>query len=581
MIRELAIKNFAIIEDLRISFNEGLTVLSGETGAGKSIIINAVNLLLGKRAAAAMIRTGAAAAELEADFIVPPKSIAAGIMAQMGFDPSDGFIVRRIISDNNRHKIYINGRLATMQQLVSITENLTSISGQHAHQGLLNEDQHLFILDQFAGLLPQREQLSAHYHTLVQLTKKLKELNAMKDRQDDQLALLEFQKQEIELAGLTPGEDAELEQERSRLKNSEHLLLRAGNCVDLLYDAPGAAAEKLSEVQKLLEKTSHLDPQLAGLHEDAGDVSARIEDMAGALRSYLASIEMDDARLDTVEERIDQLHKLKRKYGGSLEAVFDYLTSIDEQLSGLANLENDISATAASLQSCYDAMVKLAKDISKKRIKAARSFSKKVEKELADLNMRGTEFKVKVSPAPAGRQTDPYLKTDGNAIEETGFDRAAFLIAPNVGEDMKPLTAIASGGELSRVVLALKAIIAQTGSVETVVFDEVDAGIGGGTAEVVGKKLSALADFHQVICITHLAQIAKFAGHHVKISKTVVDNRTRTEIEPLDSRQRIEELARMLGGEKITPATMAHARELLGHEQAKPPRTLSRDGTNP
>ncbi|MBW1893086.1 MAG: DNA repair protein RecN [Deltaproteobacteria bacterium] len=563
MIRELAIKNFAIIEDLRISFKEGLTVLSGETGAGKSIIINAVNLLLGKRASADMIRTGSDTAELEAAFLIPTQSVAAKIMKEFGFDPSEGLIVRRIISDNNRHKIYINGRLATVQQLTSITENLTSISGQHAHQGLLNEDQHLLILDQFGGLISLRGKIAKNYHTLVPLIKKLKELNDVKDRQDNQLALLEFQKQEIENADLAPNEDKELELERTRLKNSEHIFRSVSQCVELLYDAPGAVAEKLSEVRKTIEKTSSIDPGLLHLCEDAGDAYARIEDITGGLRSYLVTIQMDEARLDTIEERMDQIQKLKKKYRGSLEAISFYLETIKKQLGGLENLEEEISTTATALQACYDTMIILAKDLSKKRKQAALKFSKKVEKELADLKMPGTEFKVKVHPVHAGKNTNPYLSIDEMALDETGFDRAVLLIAPNVGEDMKPLATIASGGELSRVVLALKAIIAKTDSLETVVFDEVDAGIGGGTAEVVGKKLSALSKYHQIICITHLAQIAKFGSNHFKISKSILGGRTRTEIEPLDKKERVKELARMMGGEKITTATMDHARELL------------------
>jgi len=579
MIRELAIKNFAIIEDLRIVFSNGMTVLSGETGAGKSIIINSINLLLGKRASADMIRTGSDTAELEAEFLIPKKSIAFKKMREFGFDPSNGLIVRRIISHNNRHKIYINGRLATVLQLTAITENLTSISGQHAHQGLLNEDQHLFLLDQFGGLLPLRKKITETYHELLPLIKKVTELNNAKSRQDDQSALLKFQKKEIENANLSLNEEKDLELERTRLKNSEHIFRSINNCIDLLYDGAGAVTEKLSEVRKTMEKTSRIDPELSHLSEDAGDVSAKMEDITQGLRSYLTSVQMDEARLDVVEERIDEIQKLKRKYagsiaksggnsgggsvGGSVESIFDYLENIRSQLEGLLNLDQEIAEATTLLQSCYEAMVLLTKDISNKRKQAALKFSKKVEKELADLKMAGTAFDVVIQPVQAGKHANPYLTIDEMGFDETGFDRAVFLIAPNIGEEMKPLSAIASGGELSRVVLALKVIIAKTGSLETVVFDEVDAGIGGGTAEVVGKKLLALSTYHQIICITHLAQIAKFAAHHFNISKSTVNSRTYTKITPLNQNERIKELARMLGGEKITPATMDHARELV------------------
>jgi len=579
MIRELAIKNFAIIEDLRIQFNEGMTVLSGETGAGKSIIINSINLLLGKRASADMIRTGSDTAELEAEFLVPEKSTAAKKMKASGFDPSDGLVVRRIIFLSNRHKIYINGRLATVQQLTTITENLTSISGQHAHQGLLDEDRHLFLLDQFADLLPLRKKIFDTYHKLLPLIKKVAELSDAKNRQDDQSALLEFQKKEIEDANLSLSEEKDLEREKTRLKNSEDIFRSITLCINLLYDGSGAVSEQLSEVRKSIEKTSRMDPELSRLCEDVGDVSVKIDDITQGLRSYIRSVQMDEARLDAVEERIDEIQKLKRKYGGpmgkpgggsvgraldgSVESIFNYLEHIRSRLDGLMSLDHEIEETTARLQSVYDTMVRLAGDLSKKRRKAALTFSKKVESELADLKMAGTAFDITIQPIPAGRQASPYLSIDGMGLDETGVDRAVFKIAPNIGEDMKPLSSIASGGELSRVVLALKAIIAKTGSLETVVFDEVDAGIGGGTAEVVGKKLLALSKYHQIICITHLAQIAKFAHHHFNISKSTVKDRTRTDIKPLNQKERVNELARMLGGEKITPATMDHARELI------------------
>lgn len=564
MLRELFIKNFAIIDDLHISFSDGLTILSGETGAGKSIIINAVNLLLGSRARAGLIRTGAETAELEALFQIIPESQTAEIIKQHGFDASDGLLIRRIISRSDRPRIYINGRLATIQMLSSITENLASISGQHAHQGLLKEEQQLMILDQFGGLMPLRAEVSSCFHEIFPLIEKLHNLNAQKNQRAERIELLEFQKKEIQEASITPGEDTSLEKERMLLKNGEALYQAVHASIDALYTTQGAIVERLVEVKKNLARASQIDPELDSKARDISNATFQIEDIVQELRTYLRNIQIDPRRLEEVEERLDTLQKLKRKYGGSLEAVISYLESIDCELSQIGNLAEHIVETEARLSELHRKLAGLVGQLSEKRKQTADLLAKKVEKELATLNMPQTRFQVLLKTIPAGDNLEPYLTTEGKVISDTGIDSATFLIAPNVGEPLKPLASIVSGGELSRVVLTLKAILAEKESVATIVFDEVDAGIGGSVAEVVGKKLSAIARHHQVICITHLAQIAKFADHHFRISKQVSGGRIRTTINSISKKERIKEIARMLGGEKITKATLAHARELLG-----------------
>ncbi len=563
MLKELSIKNFAIIDDLSISFSEGLTILSGETGAGKSIIINAVNLILGSRATAKLIRTGAKTAELEAMFQVSPKSRAAKTMENYGFDPSSGLLIRRVIAESNRHKIYINGHIATMQMLTSITDNLASISGQRAHQGLLLENQHLLILDQFGGLPPLQNKVSSLFQKIVPMIRKLKELKTLKDKQAEQIELLRFQKKEIEDASITPGEDEGLERKRVKLKNSEVLLQCVNASIEGLYDTNGAVSEQLSKIQKNLEQASRIDPALSPVTKDIEGVTFKIEDITQDLRSYLNSIEMNEKQLEEVEDRLDFLVRLKRKYGGSLESVAAYLVSIDENLSKIENISGTITETEKELSHCHDKLTALVWELSEKRALAGEKISKKVEKELSSLKMASTRFMVSLKKEVAESSNDLYLTTKGKAITQTGIDRATFLIAPNVGEELKPLENIASGGELSRMVLALKAILAGRESVGTVVFDEVDAGIGGSVAEVVGKKPPDPAEFPQVICITHLAQIAKFGKHHFKISKHVSDGRTKTSIKPLSRKKRVDEIARMIGGEKITKAALNHAEEIL------------------
>jgi len=563
MLQELSISNFAIIDDLRISFSGGLTILSGETGAGKSIIINAVNLLLGSRVTAKLIRAGQETAELEALFHIKDQPGIVQIMKENGYDPAEGLLIRRIISRKDRHRIYINGRLAAIGLLNLITENLASISGQHVHQGLLKEEQQLAIIDQFGRLTPERNSVYRCFHEIVPLIRDLNDLKAKKDRQAEHIQLLEFQKKEIQEAGLTPGEDAAIEQERIRLKNSEALFQTARDSIEMLYDSQGAVVEHLSLVKKSLEKAALIDPLLVSSAKRIDEIAFNVEDIAEELRTYLKKIEMDESRLGVVEERLDVINKLSRKYGGSLDAVFLRMESIEQKLLNLESLAEDIAGAEKKLSSLHNKLVEMTTTLSRKRKKAADILAEKVEKELASLKMPQTEFQVSFRTIPADSSNDPYLTVEKNVAYETGIDQAVFLIAPNVGEPLKPLSSIISGGELSRVVLALKAILAQTEAVETIVFDEVDAGIGGSVAEVVGKKLAALAKHHQIICITHLPQIAKFGDHHFNISKHVSEGRTKTAINCLSIPERINEIARMLGGEKITQATLDHAREML------------------
>jgi len=563
MLKELSIRNFAIIDDLQINFSDGLTILSGETGAGKSIILNAVNLLLGSRASADLVRTGAASAELEALFHISAESNVADIMTDLGYDPTQGLLIRRIIARSDSNRVYINGRLATIQILNTITENLASISGQHAHQGLLKEDEHLLILDQFGGLMTQRQKIYNYYHQILPLIEELAKLKKIRARQAEHLELLQFQKKEISDAAFAVDEDTELERERLRLKNAESLYGIVHGSIDELYAAPGSVSERLLEVKKNLERGGEINSTLNPGADRLEESAYIIEDLIEELRSYLKLIEIDERRLEAVEERLDELNKLKRKYGGSLEAVQSHREAIEQELLKVENIGEKVKEVKKRIGGLHDRCRASALKLSKNRKKAAKKLSLKIIEALASLKMDDTSFRVELNTISGNQKTNEFLKIDEYALAETGIDRVTFMIAPNLGEELKPLATIASGGELSRVVLGLKAILAETDSVETVIFDEVDAGIGGGTAEVVGRRLAELAKYHQVICITHLPQIAKFGRHHLSISKHVKNGRTQTVIQPLNEEDRHREIARMLGGEDITATTLEHARELL------------------
>jgi DNA repair protein RecN (Recombination protein N) len=453
--------------------------------------------------------------------------------------------------------------MATIQVLTLITENLASISGQYEHQRLLKDHQQLIILDQFGGLLPLREKVFNVFNEIVPLIQELKDLKTKEGRQSEHVGLLQFQKKEILDASIAAGEDSAIEQERIRLKHGETLYKAVHGSIEALYGAPGAIVERLGETKKELERACQIDPNLCSEAEKISDTTLRIEDTVDALRSYLKNIEVDDQRLEAVEARLDTLQKLKRKYGGSLDALFQHLESIEHELLGIENISETIAEIEAELFEMHRILADSAQKLSEKRLQTAKVLSQKMEKELATLKMPQTKFDVSIGCITADPNRDPHLVLNKNCIDETGIDHATFMIAPNVGESLKPLSDIASGGELSRVVLSLKAILARTESLETIVFDEVDAGIGGGVAEVVGKKLSSLARFHQIVCITHLPQIAVFGDHHFLISKHVSKGRTKTTIEPVNEKERVKEIARMLGGAKITRATLDHAGEIL------------------
>jgi DNA repair protein RecN (Recombination protein N) len=563
MLKELSIRNFAIIDDLRIRFSGGLTIMSGETGAGKSIILNAVNLLLGSRASVELVRSGEETAELEALFEISPDSRTAHAMRESGLEVKDGLLIRRRISVKDGNRVYINNRLSTNQALIAITDNLASISGQHAHQGLLKPEQHLNILDQYAGLAQKRNRVSQLFRQLMASIKTHDRLLRTRQRQTERIELLRFQQNEIKSAALAPGEDEQLEAERRRLKYAEQLYAAAYEAIERLHGEDRAVTAQLAEIHHRLQKSAEIDPALQTPVTQLADISYGLEDLVGDLQNYLKTIHIDPGRLEGVEERLDTLVKLKRKYGGTLETVLGTLARIEADLVDVENIGDRIAETESALSATKEQLVEKATALSAERLEAAEKLSRQVEKELATLKMTETAFEAELATIAADSKSDARQVDSGRLITETGWDRTEFMIAPNVGERLKPLAAIASGGELSRVVLALKCILAASDAVETLVFDEVDAGIGGGTAEVVGRKLTELARYHQVICITHLPQIAKFAKQHLKITKTVSGGRTRTEIQALEKDDRQKEIARMLGGEKITAATLAHARELL------------------
>ena len=398
MLRELSIKNFAIIDDLSMTFEEGFTVLTGETGAGKSIIINAVNLILGSRASPDMIRTSEESAELEALFEVPAESLAAKAAAAQGVDLSEGLLVRRQIQRNGRHKIYVNGRLSTAQMLSAMNEQLASISGQHAHQGLLKPEQHLLVLDQFGGLMSTRDRVGRSYQKMLPLIDELTELRRQHAEQSQRRELLEFQCREIQQAEIAHGEDSDLEQERQRLRHGQRLYETAGRCFERLYGEEGAVVEQLSGIVKELQGLNDIDPSLAPVAEAVHETSIQLEDVAHDFRDYMHGLVFDGERLDAVELRLDVLRRLAGKYGGSLESVLAYVEEAEAELKRLSSLPEEIAELEENLEDSYNRLSELCRGLSRKRKKAAKALAEKVQEGLASLDMSGTRFKVRFEP---------------------------------------------------------------------------------------------------------------------------------------------------------------------------------------
>ncbi|MCF8093111.1 MAG: DNA repair protein RecN [Desulfotignum sp.] len=571
MLSELAIKKFAIIEDIRIFFQPGLSVLTGETGAGKSIIIQAVSLLLGARASADLVRTGEDTAELEACFDITLDSEPGRLLADQGMDARDGLIIRRLITKSGKSRVFINSRQSTLEFLKQLTRNLAGISSQHAHQGLLREENHLDILDEFAGTLDLRRQVTDLYRAIMPLNTRIKALEAEKSRRETEKELIQFQVDEIQAAGIQPGEDEFLENRKQVLSNAAKIFETVNGAIHQVYDREGSVIEQLASLQAGMNRFREADPDMAAASDRLNAVILDLQDVTDTLRNYSSAIDLDPESLDAVDQRLDLISRLKRKYGGSLEALFAQYEALEKQLDQTLGMDRQIRDLIGKKKDLEEQIRQSAKDLSEKRRQAGIGLARLAQDELAALEMDKARFQVAVSHERSDSPQE-ISTLDGYKIFASGMDRVSFMLSPNPGEAPRPLARIASGGELSRIVLALKAVLSHTQFFETLIFDEVDAGIGGATAEKVGRKLAALADRHQVICITHLAQIAGYGHHQFRISKQVVNGRTCTDIVPLAALEdRVEEIARMMGGAKITHATRAHARELLTGTADKSP----------
>jgi DNA repair protein RecN (Recombination protein N) len=571
VLKELRIRNLAVIESVTLPLGPGLNILTGETGAGKSILIDALTLLLGERVQPGdAIRTGADSATIEAIFKLSRKSPVTSLLEVHGFTLEDGdLIVRREVVRGGRGRIFLNDANATLAVVEKLGEALVEVHGQHDAQALLRPARHLDVLDAYAGLGILRDKLRQRYEEWQGLSAELAELTAATRDRAGRVERYRSEIAEIDAARLRPGEEDELREERKRLQNAERLAEGAAAAYRALYDDPQAAATGLGQAVSGLRELSKVDPKLAPTVQALDVAAVQLDEAVRALRGYRDGIVFDPPRLDEVERRLDEIGRLKRKHGETVEAVLKARERLAADLEKVSHGEEQGRDLAERLEKLRSELATRAADLAARREQAAARLEGLVVAELSELDMNKPSFKVRFERERAG-PGDVAVGAESWRLGPRGVDQVELLFSPNPGEDPKPLARIASGGELSRTMLALKVILAASDAVPVLVFDEVDAGIGGKTADTVGRKLRQVARSRQVLCITHLPQIACFADQHFRVDKRVEADRTVTSVATLARKEeRIQEIARMLGGETVTDTSLRHAHELITQARAR------------
>lgn len=551
MLHSLHIENLAIIDRLEVSFQPGFNALTGETGAGKSILLDALALVLGERADPTLIRTGADKLKVSAVFLVPETVD----LSDLGVELEEGALyLAREVQTGGRSLARVNGQAVPLSVLKAIGDRLVDLHGQHEHQSLLKPSSHLEFLDRWLGepALNLRAQVREAVQSLQRLQAEYQELRQREREREQMLDLYRFQIDEIRSANLQIGEEEILQTEERRLAHAEKLLALAGSAYETLMEERGAY-EQIANASLRLAEIARIDPSMAPLQETLESALVQVEEVAQLLRVYLETVEYDPQRLEEVVARLELIKRLKRKYGDTIEAILAYAQEAEQKLSALEHQSERLADLEAEIAEAQSRAESLSAQLSALRKQGAERFSAEVVRHLRDLAMERAEFLVSLSPKP---------------MDATGIDAVEFLFSANPGEPPRPLSKIASGGEMSRVMLALKTVLATASPVPTLVFDEIDAGLGGRTAHTIGEKLAQLAQHFQVLCVTHLPQIASRAHHHLQIEKRVEGERTYVVLTPLEGEARVAEIARMLAGEP-TETALQHARELLGLQPAK------------
>jgi DNA repair protein RecN (Recombination protein N) len=562
MLRSLRITNYALVDRLEVEFRPGLSVITGATGAGKSIIVGATNLILGERASTEAVRSGCDSAGVEAIFETPNDRTLKELAAKAGVTVEDMLLIRREISGRGQSKCFVNDRQVTLGSLKSIGDRLADLHGQHEHQALLNVDRHVEYLDHYGNLQDDLCRLAETYRLLRAKQRELDQIEASKRTDEERRQLYRFQIQEIERAGLAPGEEERLSEERKVLENTEALHQLSSGAYDQLHETEMSILERLGTLSKDLKKGAGIDSRLKEPAEAFQSGLIGLQEVARFLEDYRSRLQFDPERLEEIRERLNLLNTLKRKYDKGIHEILAYREQIARQLDQIENKDQIIQRLQEEIRTASETLQKQCISLSEKRKSKASRLCKKIQDALSGLNMDKTEFQIRITR----REDENGLVTiDGKKylVDERGMDQVEFFVSPNPGEELKPLAKIASGGEISRIMLALKSILARTDRVDTMIFDEIDVGIGGEVASAVGKSLKALASSHQVIVITHLQQIASQADDHFQVFKENVKGRMVTRIRKLTKDERVKEIARMMSGEKVSPLALKQAREMI------------------
>ena len=549
MLVSLTIQNIALMDRMQVEFSTGLHVLTGETGAGKSILVDAVTLMLGGRAQKELIRTGEEKARVEGLFDVGDCPAVRRMLEEQALDEGDELILSREITRSGRSSCRVNGTLMPLSQYQQFTALLMDIHGQHEHQSLMDEKHHLGFLDASGDEAHQRllARVQEDFTAWRDSRKALEKLQSQSAQAGERMELLRIRQKELKNARLVPGEEEELTRERDRFRNSEKIENGLREAYDAVYNGAAPAAEALRAAANALRPIEGLDDGYASLLSRLEGLYYEAEDAGLTLRDCLSQLDSDPDRMEAVQARLDLIRRLSRKYGGATTGeMVEKLKEMERELAGFESLDDDIDAAARKESVLAEAYARSAGELTSSRKKLAEKFQKEMEIQLNDLNMAGTRFSVSLPPCPPG---------------PLGRETAAFQIAPNRGEEMQPLSHIASGGELSRLMLAIKSVAARREGVPSMIFDEIDTGISGRAAQVVGEKMAAIARERQVLCVTHLQQIAALADHHYLVEKSFDGERTRTRLTPLSGEARVNEIARMLGGDP--DSARSHAREML------------------
>jgi len=550
MLQFLNISNIALIDDMQVEFESGLNLLTGETGSGKSIIVDALGLLIGGRFSSDLIKTGADRGSIEGLFSVTPNPDLEKLLDNAGFGATSELIIRRELSATGRNKIFINNQLATQSLLRDLRPYLVDIHGQGDQQTLFNPETHLEILDAFAGNGGLRAEVAEAYQRWTGLRRELESLRHDEAEKFQLVDTLKFQIAELERAQLSPGEDEKLEEERRRLANVEKLTTLCQASYSRIYEDDDAAVARVRQTLKDVEELAEYESSFRDYLEGLETARAVLEDLSFSLRDFSDRLEFSPARLAEIEDRLAELSRLKRKYGGSIAASLEHLARSEDRLREIETSDERERELNVAVAAAHERYLELARKLHKERVRAAKKFEQAVEKGIAEVAIDNARFQVQVNDSV-------------EAAGQKGIDHTEFYFSANVGEEVKPLARVASGGEASRLMLVLKTVANGSQFPRTIVFDEIDTGIGGRVSEAVGIKLKKLSQTNQVLCVTHQPQIARFADSHLVVQKEALKGRTQVSVGRLDKAGRIEELARMLTGAEITDSARRHAKELL------------------